>query len=788
MQNHRPIIADGSPVRMLKPSSQSVPTPELELLAKVSTRMARSLGLPAVLQDIVDAACQVTNAQKGAVGVFDESGRVEQVITHGMSDGERERIEDLPCGLGILGQLEECDSPRPITDTSQLPNSVGFPDGEAFLCVPISRGDESFGSLYLTEKQGGAPLTQEDERLLVPFTSLAAIAIGNARLHQESELQRQRLATLVETAPTGIFVIDAQGEVLIANEEIQRILGLVHEQSLRLDDYERAATYRRPDGTIYDIEDLPIERALHRGETIRAEEVIFDFGENRMISTLVDAAPSLLSDGRVAGAVAVVSDISPLEEVEKNRNQFLGLVTHELKTPLAAIRGAVSMALESFDSLSEEETKDLLRVADEQSQRLRALIDNVMDMSRIRSGALDVKARPIDLSETISGLISTIGRAVAQEIHLVIEDGAPPVAADRPRLEQVLGNLIDNAAKYSPANEPITISARLDEHHMIVTIQDRGRGISEQDMPLIFRKFTRAAPEEPAIPGSGLGLAVCKGIVEAHGGRLWAQSDGDGKGAAFSFSLPITTQEAFDDPKSADFLPAVEGLRVLALDDDPHVLRLIKRQLSAAGHQTVIASDPERLDQLMVDADPDLVLLDLNFPGASGFDVLKSIKTRYDVPVIILTAIAREEDAVRTLEMGADDYVGKPFSPPELLARIDVVHRRRTTRGERRAPGPFVLADLRIDYAKRQVSVAGRPVDLTATQHKLLIELATNAGRALTHNQLLQRVWGDHYEGEAALVRSFVRDLRRKLGDDAQAPRFICTVQGVGYRMPPADA
>jgi PAS domain S-box-containing protein len=203
---------------------------------------------------------------------------------------------------------------------------------------------------------------------VVGITCVSIDETQRKRVGDQIEEERTRLRTLVETAPIGIFVADAQGEVLIANEETRRILGLVHEPKMRLDGYERAATYLRPDGTTYEIQDLPLQRALYRGETVRAEEVFFDLGEGRTTTTIVDAAPSLLPDGRIAGAVAIVQDISPLEEVEKVRNQFLSMVTHELKTPLAAIKGAVLMALGSLDSLSGEETKDLLRVADEHSR------------------------------------------------------------------------------------------------------------------------------------------------------------------------------------------------------------------------------------------------------------------------------------------------------------------------------------------------------------------------------------------------------------------------------------
>lgn len=763
---------------------------QLELLADLSARAARSLDLPTVLKEVVDAACRLTGARYGALASFDSSGRLEQFITHGIPEEERELLGDSPAALEILGRVRETREALQADGLFQYLGQAGSPPGppppiRTFIGVPISGGDEVFGNLYIAEKEDGLPFTVEDERLLVLFSSQAAIAIHNARLHDHSETQRSHLITLVDTAPAGIFVVGADGDVVIANKEIQRMLGLGADPSPRLAYYERAITYSRPDGTVYEVEDLPLQRALYRGETVRAEEVIFNLDEDRRIPTLVDAAPTFSSDGKIAGAVAIIQDISSLEEVEKLRNEFLGMVTHELKTPLASVKGAVAMLQGSFDALSEEEKRDLLRVADEQSDRMRELIDNLLDMSRIRSGALNVEPVPTDVAGTIRGVVSAIAGAVEHKIEIDVDDGLPLVHADGRRIEQVLTNLISNAVKYSTSNRPITVSARRHDHHVFFTVTDRGRGLSPHDLPLIFRKFSRIEPEA-GIPGSGLGLAVCKGIIEAHGGRIWVESEGEGKGAAFSFSLPITAEETDSAPSSQS--RTTEALTVLAIDDDPQLARLIRRQLREAGHRAVIAMGPERLSILMAENNPDLVLLDLNFPGISGIDVLRQIKSRYDIPVIVLTASDREEDVVRSFEMGADDYVRKPYSPPELLARINVVMKRHTARGGSGVRNAVTLGDLRIDFSSRQVFISGRQVHLTTTQYKLLVELARNAGRILTHDQLLQRVWGENYEGDAALVRSFVRDIRRKLGDDSKAPSYIFTEPGVGYRMPRAAA
>jgi len=224
--------------------------------------------------------------------------------------------------------------------------------------------------------------------------------------------------------------------------------------------------------------------------------------------------------------------------------------------------------------------------------------------------------------------------------------------------------------------------------------------------------------------------------------------------------------------------------RILVVDDDAHILRYLQRLLDEAGYQAIVTSDSFQVMKLVELQEPDLVLLDLMLPYTSGFDLLQQIREVSGVPVIFLTARLEDDDRVRALRIGADDYVTKPFSPNELLARIEAVLRRRTLPDTVEVRPPFVLGDLTIAFTERRVTVGERPVSLSATEYKLLYELATNAGRVLTHDQILQRVWGPEYSGETELVRSFIRYLRRKLGDDATQPRFIFTEPQVGYRMP----
>jgi len=226
-----------------------------------------------------------------------------------------------------------------------------------------------------------------------------------------------------------------------------------------------------------------------------------------------------------------------------------------------------------------------------------------------------------------------------------------------------------------------------------------------------------------------------------------------------------------------------ERPRILAVDDELPVLRYLQHSLDEAGYQCIVTSDPSQVTKFVELEQPDLVLLDLRLPGVSGFDLLARIREFSAAPVIFLSASDSSEDTVRALNLGADDYVTKPFAPSELLARIEAALRRHSLPGMSDSRPPFKVKGLEINFAERRVMLDGKEISLSATEYKLLYELATHSGLVLTFDQILQRVWGAEYGGETELVRSFIRNLRRKLNDDAKQPRYILTERQVGYRM-----
>ena len=330
-----------------------------------------------------------------------------------------------------------------------------------------------------------------------------------------------------------------------------------------------------------------------------------------------------------------------------------------------------------------------LRIIKSQSERMRELVSELLDVSRIETGTLSVTPEPAEVAALVDEARTTfLSGGGRNNIAIDVEPDLPFVMADRRRIAQVLGNLLSNAARNSPESSVIRVSAVHDGVHVAVSVADEGRGIPAESLPDLFRKFSRAQSEEQG-GDTGLGLSICKGIVEAHGGRIWAESDGPGLGARFTFTLP--TVDAAGSGSTGGPQPASTRatrqrqreerarVRVLAVDDDPNDFRYVRDTLSRSGYDPVVTGGPKEAVRLVEAEKPDLVLLDLMLPGTDGIELMKDILDVADVPVIFLSAYGREEVVARAFEMGAVDYVVKPFSPTELAARIKSALRRRVT-------------------------------------------------------------------------------------------------------------
>ncbi len=228
--------------------------------------------------------------------------------------------------------------------------------------------------------------------------------------------------------------------------------------------------------------------------------------------------------------------------------------------------------------------------------------------------------------------------------------------------------------------------------------------------------------------------------------------------------------------------------RVLAVDDEPRYLEIIRFNLEAAGYEVVAAaSGEEALDAFAV-VEPDLIVLDVMLPGVDGFDVCRRVREVSACPIIMLTAKGAEEDKVRGLRLGADDYVTKPFSAQELLARVEAVLRRThpPEYAEQQAE-TFTVGELEIDHRRKLVTLGGREVRLSPTEYRLLSCLAGSAGTVLSRDELLTQVWGDAYRGEHEILRVTLWRLRQKLADDPAEPRYVITRPGLGYMLAPPD-
>ena len=749
-------------------------------------RISRSLDLETVLHEVADGARALTGARYAAIATIDVGGAAQDFVTSGMTTEEHSALTDWTDGPRLFEHFRDLDGPLRIDDAPTYVRDLGFTPqwlpSNTFLGMPMRNGGEHVGNFYLVEKETGAAFTDEDEEILALFASQAAAAIANARVHLAERRARTGLETLIETSPVGVVVFDVgSGVPLSLNREARRIVESLRPAGRPVEDLLDVMTCRLTDGREIALAELPLAGVLSDAQAVRAEEVVLSTPDGGRVTTLVNATPIPAEDGAPESVVVTMQDLAPMEELERTRAEFVDMVSHELRMPLTSIKGSTAAVLGASSRIAAAETQEFVRVIDEQADWMLGLIADLLDAGRIRTGTLSVAPEPTEAGTLIeqarSAFLSGGGR---QSVQVNLPPDLPRVMADRQRIVQVLNNLLANAARHAPEAKPIVVAVEHRGVHVEFSVTDEGSGIAPERLTKLFRKYAvgvgDAGTSQP--PGAaGLGLSICKGLVEAHGGRIWAESAGMGLGACFTFSLPVVAETAsgFRGPAAE---PRGGAERILVVDDDPQTLRYIRDILTDAGYAPIVTGDHRELAQIIRVEEPDLVLLDLVLSGIDGIELMQEVPSLADLPVIFISAYGRGETIARALDVGATDYVVKPFSATELTARIRAVLRRHLR------PEPFALGELAIDFESRLVTVAGNPLTLTATEYDLLRALAVNAGKVLTFDALLRQVWRDRYGADVKTVRAFVKQLRRKLGDDATNPAWIFNVRGVGYRMP----
>ena len=766
---------------------------QLTALSEALLRIGASLDLETVLRESIDGTRALTGAKDGCIVTIDETGTPLDFVTSGMTEDEHRQLEQWPDGMQMFERLRDLPGPFRIADFADYARSVGasweFMFSRACMGTPIRHLGTHVGNFFLGDKEGGAEFTDEDEEALLLFAAQAAAAIVNARAFRAEQHARADLEALVKTSPIGVIVLDPwSGRPVVFNREARRFLeslftlGRPAEDPL---DLMEAATCRLSDCREFALDRLSLAGELSSAETVRAEEVTLSTADGRSVKALVNSTPVHAKGGTVESVIVTLQDLAPLEALDRMRAEFLGMVSHELRTPLAAIKGATATVLSTGQSFGPAETRQFFRIIDEQADRMSGLIGDLLDAGRIDSGTLSVAPEPTEVGELVEqARIAFLSGDSRHNVLIDLPADIPRVMADRGRIVQVLNNLLANAARYCPENAPIRIAAARDGMHVAVSVTDEGRGIAPERLARLFRKYGGAGDGEPGVSG-GLGLAICKGLVEAHGGRIRAESAGPGQGARFTFTLPLAEGAAGGVGPAHNRRASPQGTaerpRILVVDDDPQMLRFVRDALLCEGYAPLVAADHHGLAYLLETEKPALVVLDLILPGTDGIELMETVPELADLPVIFISGYGRDETVARALKAGAEDYIVKPFSPTELTARIGAALRRRAE------PDPYMLGRLAIDYAHRRVTLAGRELELTATEYDLLRVLSLGAGRVLTYDALLRQVWSGRSHANPKPVRAYVKRLRRKLGDDSSWPTYIITERRVGYRMARRD-
>jgi PAS domain S-box-containing protein len=493
---------------------------------------------------------------------------------------------------------------------------------------------------------------------------------------RQAELLRERLAAIVESSDDVIVSKTLDGIITSWNRGAERVLGYTADEMIG----QHVSKIMPPDV----LEDThKILGRIRRGEKVDHYETRRQRKDGQIIDVSLTVSPIRDATGKIVGASKIGRDISQQKQIEAERqeadrrkDEFLAMLAHELRTPIASIDGAAQL-LGKLETESELEwARDVIQ---KQIKHLSRMIDDLLDVSRITRGKIGLRKEVLSLSPIVSGAVETVRPLIEERKHELVVSLAPGalrVEGDPIRLEQILVNLLTNAAKYTESGGKISLSATHDQDSIVIQVRDNGLGIAADLLSRIFDLFTQGDRSAARSEGGlGIGLTLARQLAEMHGGQITATSAGLGQGSEFTLRLPAA--KGMPSPKlpAKDRLPrlARQSSRILVVDDNVDMANGMAKLLSLLGHDVTTAHNGEEALDVAREQRPEVILLDIGLPKLDGYQVVRQLRQEACCRTALIIAVSgygQEEDRRKSQEAGFDHHLVKPVDFDALLSLL----------------------------------------------------------------------------------------------------------------------
>lgn len=513
-----------------------------DYLLSIAQALVSRLNLRAVLRLILQASVDMLQGQAGLIALRDSGGPFSFWASYGLPPALVDSFQPLLKQVPEVEKSEDFSIPELPDKLSAIAEETGLLLRQ-MVALPMITEQELLGVIFIFRSQS-VRFSPDDRQILASFADYAAIAVNNARLYEAAVTERRRLDAFVENSADGIIVLRPNLTIERFNRASAALTGWVAEEAIGRP-HEEVIAFAHLSSK------LTLEQASAQGWPTGDARPLHVEGDLRrrnggIVSVSLTYAPLMARGGRLLNIIVTMQDITRFREADALKDTFISIVSHELKTPVAIIKGNAETLQHPAARRNPALMAELLTSITEEADRLARLVDDLLDASRLQAGGLPFHdVEDMDLRQIAQRVLERYQpQARRHELLLDFPDDFPVVRGDPQRLEQVLDNLVSNAIKYSPRGGRVIVRGIVKPAEVVISVTDEGVGIPLEEQERIFERFHRVeSPETRAVSGTGLGLYLTRAIVQAHGGRCWVHS-APGEGATFYVGLPRETSLA----------------------------------------------------------------------------------------------------------------------------------------------------------------------------------------------------------------------------------------------------